>query len=161
MVGPVLSRLTFTSVGSLTLPASSVQVPDTVWSAAWAVTGTSAVHVATPLGPLSPLAVNSTTTSVLFQPASFGCGLRDAVGALGAWESILNAGLFWSPAGVALPAASVNSGLLRVTAAPSPLLVTVCDSCTGPESESVASNRTVTGEVYQPAEPATPETTPW
>ncbi len=90
-----MSSLTSLLAASLTLPAASVQVPDTVRPAAsvFSLTVTGVEQVTLPLGPLSPAAAKLTSTSPLFQPARFGCGSTVTVGLFGADLSMLNAAL--------------------------------------------------------------------
>src|SRR5437588_5112464 len=84
-MGGVLSSLTMTLVGLLTLPAWSVHVPFTWKPEVSDLNRTSCVHSATPVEmcPGSPFEVKLTVVSVLFHPAALGAGFTCAAGELG------------------------------------------------------------------------------
>ncbi len=147
-LAPLLSIFTVTSVVPLTLPAVSVQVPETFVPAVSAVRVLGAVHEATPLGPTSPADAKFTVTSVLFQPAALAGGVLDPVGAFGA---LLSSFTVTSVLALVLPALSVQVPETTVDAVSVVRVVGAVHEAM-PLSASVDGvNETVTLALFQPA----------
>jgi hypothetical protein len=148
ILGPVLSMLIPVLVtGSLTFPATSVQVPGPADCPAPSVVNViAAVQVAMPDKPSVPLKV--TVTFVLFQPAAFGAGdcAADAVGAV--LSILMPVRLTGS---LTFPALSVQVPGPADRAAPSEVKTTGAEQVSIPDSPSVPLKLTVTSVLFQPA----------
>src|SRR5438477_322564 len=155
IAGLVLSIFTVTLAIALVLPALSVHVPLTSVPLVSAVKLLPVVQPSIPLftPPASPLSLNVTATSVLFQPLTLAAGALTAVGGLGGVLSILMPLTVEESA--ALPALSRQLPVLvteafctsAVNVCPATLLVSRPD-CTAPVSAQV--KFTVTSVLFQP-----------
>jgi hypothetical protein len=154
ITGFVLSILTLMVVALLTFPALSVHVPLTLVPVVSAERSELDVQDAMPLGPLSPLLVKLTVTSLLFHPAPLANGLLAPVGPLGADASrlIVTELELVPPALVAEHVSVMPAVSVLMVVGPQPVDDVTVDS------GSVTVQETLTLLVYHPFVPRVPET---